>query len=305
MSPPAGGCVRDNSGLAGMRLIASVFNKPGRRHGVAEFLPTSADDVWLWAAEKEITAALIARRLRFEGGTPSVAFGCICTAAHLRKAGFASALVKAVCQRYQKEVYAMAILWAGAELLGFYQRLGFISGFQDEYCEVRAVALARQDAGELNRRKLDACDHAGFEQLRLQFARRPAAGHDHGFVLRTLTARRWEGINPGFPWCPQLEVVFAGTETAPGFYGVVGHGEGTATILEFVGNATQFGRAVAWAQSAFPDTPVKYNATAPELLEHLNAVEVVERQPSLFSMRCPLAGPATSVPPLLTWLDRV
>lgn len=304
MSKATGRLMRNDPCGTGIKLIASIFDKPDRRHSMTTFLPAPCDEVWVWEFKDEVVAALIARPLQLSSGDWCVALGGICTAVAYRKSGFASSLVESVCHYYGGQGAVLAILWASQELLGFYQHLGFIPGFRDQYCELGATTSDLSCVEALSFGKLESYEHLGFEKMRLHL-HAISRGQSHmSLIVRRLYRGRWHGISRGFPWCPELGILFGGSENAPQFYSVIGYGESSITVLEFVGEPGYFSKTWTWINSAFAETPVKYNVTAPGLECYLETVDVDDCKPGLFTLYKPL-GSVELPPPHTTWLERL
>lgn len=300
MSQPKVTLCRPDESAQALKLIARVFDKPGRRHSVSAFLPVTGDEVWCVEQDNEVVAALIARPLSLAGGEQAIAIGSVCTSPVKRKSGLASGLVDAACCDHESHGKELALLWAGEPLVGFYEKLGFVSGFRDVYCEITASAAeANFTFGPLG-----TFAHDGFETLR----RRIETDHAHqsatDFVVRHLQDRRWCGVASGFPWSPEIDVLFDGPAETPSFYAIIGRGEQSVTVLEFVGSSEEFHKAIAWIEKNLEPAPIKFNVTTQAHHSLLQTIQVIERSPSLFAMQRKKCEPR-ALKVHTTWMNRV
>ena len=282
--------------------MASVFDDPGRGFSWADCLPEADDRIWSWRLDGGVVSGLIARPIETLAMGRIVAIGMVCTSAHRRGRGFASALISAATDHYREQGVALAVLWAREGLVRFYRTLGFEPVSQDDDVRLSAPEANESRGASVSFREFDQVDHRGFERVRRRFNREHAADRGAGSRRRRMRDGHWLGISGGHG-C-RLGFVYAVSIEDPDFYGVVGYGGERTILLEFVGGPEELADAVAWIDANLGPTPVSYSVTSPHLLRQLDGQELTSRSKGFYSLVRPLSQARARVP-VTTWLDRV
>ena len=133
---PRGHCELGDPDGAVLRLIASVFDHPGRP-SLTRFLPVAGDRVWSWRdGHGGIAAALLARTWRLPDGLAGVNLGYICTRPDLRRTGVGSRFVAAVTEEELGRGARFVLAWARDYLVSFYEDLCFTRLGEEAFCTV-------------------------------------------------------------------------------------------------------------------------------------------------------------------------
>lgn len=286
-----------------MRLIAASFDHDDRPHKWLEFLPKPSDRVWTYKPGGVLVSAMLARPLELANGLSGVILGAVATVPERRRLGFASLLVEAGCQHYRKQGASFVIMWARDYLLDLYRPLGLEVAFREYYCDLSAPRGNATDTAGLTFGPFASFPHAGFEARRLAVETNNAEGTPYWPTRRKLRDGQWYGVMDAYPFAPEFSLLFAPSQEDPAFYAVIGHGHGSATIMEFSGNAEEFVRVRDWVAEAFPGTPPKFNITAPQHQALADAAGVAQREQNMCLLYRQLDTAERAVP-LATWLDR-
>ncbi len=289
-----GNLVAGDANGAVIGFIASVFDHDGRP-GLSRFLPLERDRLWSWRDRRgELQGAMITRTWRLIDGLAGINLGYVCVRPELRRLGVGSSLVRSVVTQEEDEGAAFAMCWARDHLVDFYRSMGFADLGTEAYCELTPLNDVREGMA-VDVQDLGALSHAGIDAVRRERAGAVLRGFDHGV---------WKGINPGFPWAPDLKVVYAGKVTQPAWYAVVGEAGGTVTMVEFSGRPEQFDGAVGTIRHRFGSARVRVNLTDPRMAQMATASRGPEiGVPFHRLLRSSLIDRAAA--PITTWLDRI
>lgn len=289
-----GNLVAGDANGAVIGFIASVFDHDGRP-GLNRFLPLEGDRLWSWRDRRgELQGAMITRTWRLIDGLAGINLGYVCVRPELRRLGVGSSLVRSVVAQEEDEGAAFAMCWARDHLVDFYRSMGFADLGTEAYCELTPLDDAREGMA-VDVQDLGALSHAGLDAVRRERAGAVLRGFDHGV---------WKGINPGFPWAPDLKVVYAGKVTQPAWYAVVGEAGDTVTMVEFGGRPEQFDGAVGTIRHRFSSARVRVNLTDPRMAQMATASRGPEiGVPFHRLLRSSLIDRAAA--PITTWLDRI
>ena len=290
---PRGRLIEGDANNDALAFLTSTFDQVGRPSW-REFLPLAGDRLWWWRGEDgSVEGALLARTWCTSEGIPGVNLGFICTRHDRRRVGVGSSLVATVLEEEEANGAVFAQVWAREHLIGFYERLGFQRIGTEPYVELCPPSIKELDVVPVAF-PLATGAHGGLERIRRQ---------QPGNLARGLEGASWTGINPGFPWGGNLEVLLAETHSTSGWYVVTAPASVGCSIVEYGGEPSLFPAATA-VVARRTGQPVRANLTDPVLRRAAEGqVKATVGAPfHRFFRSCALDSAAA---PSTSWLERI